>query len=191
MIIGFHGCKGVGKDTAAQFLIDTYGFQKVSFAGILKEAVAALFNITVEMVDQLKLADSIGTKGHVILQIDGIVEYDYDWREFLQRFGTEMGREVFGSNFWVDQWEDYLYRNSIQEDDIVVADVRFRNEAAKIQEMGGTVVKIDRPGHEPDGHASEEPLPTIMIDRYIHNNGSINDLNVSVFDLYKELARNV
>lgn len=189
MIIGFHGCKGVGKDTAGQFLVDELEFTKVAFADPLKEAVANLFGIDREMVDDLKLKDSVGTKGHVILVIDGIVEYDHDWREFLQRFGTEMGRNTFGKNFWVDLWEDHLYRNSIHEDNVVATDVRFQNEAERIQKLNGVVVEIVRQGHEPDGHESETPLPRVLIDAQITNNGTIDDLKVDVYELVKQLDR--
>src|SRR5262245_15915297 len=105
MLIGLTGRKQVGKDTIASYLIEKYEFEKHAFADPLKLAVTNLFHISPEIVDELKLEDSIGTKGHVILEIDGIVEYDYSWREFLQRFGTEMGRETFGEDFWVDMWQ--------------------------------------------------------------------------------------
>lgn len=189
MIIGIHGTKGSGKDTIANCLIEHFEFTKHAFADSLKEAVANLFGISTEQVDDLKQPDSIGCKGHLILQINGTTEYDYTWREFLQRFGTEMGRNTFGRNFWVDLWEDYLYRQSMQEDNVVAPDVRFQNEAAKIQELGGIIVRVTRPGYEPDGHESEEPLPNIMMDAEITNNGTLEDLQVDVFELYKGLTR--
>jgi hypothetical protein len=181
VIIGLHGNKGVGKDTAGQFLIDTYEFQKVAFADPLKEAVAALFDITREEVDQFK-------EFEYTVQVSPGVK-SLSWREFLQRFGTEMGREVFGRDFWVDLWEDYLYQNSIHEDNIVATDVRFKNEAEKIQHMGGIIVRIVRPGYEPDGHASEEPLPDLLVDVEVNNNGSLEDFQVDMFELYKEAIR--
>jgi len=189
MIIGFHGCKGVGKDTAAQFLIDTYDFNKVAFADPLKEAVAALFDMTKEQVDTLKENNDV--KVAIMTEVKGSLHAGniISWRGFLQRFGTEMGRETFHRDFWVDLWEDHLYKNSMHEDDIVVTDVRFKNEAEKIQHLGGVVVRITRPGHEPDGHKSEEPLPTIMIDAEIHNNSTLDDFHVDVHHLYKGLNR--
>lgn len=197
MIIGFHGCKGVGKDTAGAFLVEEMEFTKVAFADVLKEAVANLFDIPVHEVDDLK-----DSPAYVELNVDWQDQYisrpsggslvgwsRIPWREFLQRFGTEMGRNTFGQGFWVQQWEEYLYRNSIQEDNIVATDVRFQNEASKIQSMGGTIVEIIRQGHEPDGHESEEPLPRILVDAQIINNGTIDELKVDVYNLYKELQR--
>lgn len=191
MIIGFHGCKGVGKDTAAQFLVDTYDFNKVAFADPLKEAVANLLDIHVDDVDMYKDNPDVRVGTFNPTRTDNRDSNHYTMRQFLQRFGTEMGRNTFGYDFWVDQWEDYLYRNSIHTDNIVVSDVRFKNEAEKIQHMGGTVVRITRPGYEPDGHASEEPLPRILIDAEINNNGTLDDLRVDIHHLYKGLVRNV
>jgi hypothetical protein len=184
MIIGFHGCKGVGKDTAAKFLIDTYDFTKVAFADPLKDAVAALLDIPRDEVDTWKSDEEAA----VILDWS-YGRKEFNGREFLQRFGTEMGRNTFGNNFWVEQWEDHLYRHSMQADDIVVTDVRFRNEAEKIQELNGLVVRITRPGHQPDGHKSEEPLPDLLVDAEISNIGTIDDLHVDVHELYSNYAR--
>jgi len=190
MIIGFTGVKQSGKDTCGAFLVETYEFQRRAFADILKEAVCNLFDIDLIVYDKLKGNDNVAeTVGHVILEVSGTTQYDYSWREFIQRFGTEMGRNTFGKNFWVDQWEDGLYRDSIVEDDIVVTDVRFQNEAAKIQDLGGTIVRVTRPGYESDGHVSEEPLPNILIDADINNNGTIEDLQIDVMELYQGLIR--
>lgn len=190
MIIGFTGCKGVGKDTAGQFLVDTFEFHRVAFADVLKEAVCNLFGIDLETYNKLKGNDKVAeTVGHVLLEVSGTTEYDFSWREFIQRFGTEMGRNTFGRNFWVEQWENRLYQNSIHEEDIVATDVRFKNEAEKIQRLGGVVIRITRPGHEPDGHESEEPLPDILIDGEISNTGSIDDLYVDIHGIVTDLKR--
>jgi len=42
MVIGFTGRKGTGKDTAAQYFVGKYGFTKVAYADVLKEAAAEL-----------------------------------------------------------------------------------------------------------------------------------------------------
>src|SRR5262249_7886745 len=103
MIIGLTGNKGVGKDTAGAFLVQHCGFERAAFADKLKEAVAALFDFPLEWVDEFK--DNHGKSldaVEVIVDNKGLMQYSFGWREFLQRFGTEMGRNIFGEWFWVD-----------------------------------------------------------------------------------------
>lgn len=178
MLVGFAGCKGSGKDTAASFLLEEGGWTKIGFADQLKRAVAALWDIPLYEVDELK-----NSPAYVELNTDWQDNYPlkpwyrYSWREFLQRFGTEMGRDVFGRNFWVDQWwTQYL----AEPDSVVVPDVRFTNEAVRIKELGGYIIEIVRPGHEPDGHASEQPLHPDLLDMRIFNDGTIEDFKTRV-----------
>lgn len=174
-LIGFTGVKGSGKDTAGQFLVDK-GFQRIGFADKLKEAVANLFAIKLESVDKWKYHEPTNPESGVVhldfvevhIDIGGDIEYSYTWREFLQRFGTEMGRNTFGENFWVDlALLDFPIR------DTVITDVRFDSEAARILKLGGRVLEIVRPGYEPDGHASEEPIDRDLLDGSILNDGPL------------------
>ena len=50
MIIGICGFIGSGKDTAADYLVNSHGFRRESFANSLKDAVAAVFNWDREML---------------------------------------------------------------------------------------------------------------------------------------------
>jgi hypothetical protein len=179
MLIGLGGCKRVGKDTAAQWLIDEQGYTRLAFADKLKEAVASLFGISIEQVDHFK-------QEGVHVEIDLPVTSDYindklvlSWREFLQRFGTEMGRNTFGQNFWIRQWSDsYTALWVMQPDEaqkVVVTDVRFENEAKEIKLQGGYIIEITRPGYNPDGHASEEPIPSILVDATVRNESNLED----------------
>jgi hypothetical protein len=71
---------------------------------------------------------------------------------------------------------------------VVVTDVRFENEAARILAEGGYVLEITRPGHKPDGHASEDGLHEALIDGLIINNESIEDLYKDVNKLMEDIA---
>lgn len=175
MIIGLTGRKGVGKDTVAKYLIDRYGFIRLSFADPLKQAVANLFGIELALVEALKAEDKVAeTTGHVILEIAGRTQYDYSWREFLQRFGTEMGRNTFGEDFWIERWQDEY--DALKAEHVVATDVRFDNEARRILSEGGYIIEITRPGYESDGHVSEAGIDEDLIDAWITNNGSLDDL---------------
>lgn len=190
MIIGLTGYKQVGKDTVADYLVERHGFIRIAFADKLKEAIANLLNISIEQVDRWKNED----KKIVVFERDypsvTVTEPMY-WREFLQRFGTEMGRRTFGDDFWIDQ----LFTSGqffIQDHrDIVISDCRFENEALAIQEVSGKVIEITRPGYESDGHASEVPIDPSLIGARIENNGTLNYLRGQVDDVLEALRANV
>jgi hypothetical protein len=180
MIIGFCGKKGSGKDTAAKYLVENYGYTRVGFADNLKKSVAALFNIPIEWVDEFK--DDLG---HSLPRVEVIVDvcgsegtshpdhhqYSFSWREFLQRYGTESHREVFGYDFWVDQvlpyhpmsvagWDEFVGQN------LAISDARFDNEVARIRYYEGKIVEIVRPMivDQTDQHISEQvPTPDFRL----------------------------
>ncbi len=178
MLIGICGNKGAGKDTAASFLD---GYTRMAFADKLKEAVANLFDISIPEVDEFKEAAELPEDDIAVMLGDygGMLHTSLPWRGFLQRFGTEMGRNTFGEKFWVEQWAtqyDILYMtNSDAAKKVVVTDVRFHNEASRIIWYGGHIIQITRPGCEPDGHASEDRLSKDLIDATVYNDGTLDD----------------
>lgn len=167
-IIGLAGRKRVGKDSAAEYLVRHYGYTRLAFADPLKVAVAGLFGISMEEVEMIKNNSSI------TLVVGGRKHLEISGREFLQRFGTEMGREIFGRYFWVSQWEKALNEEMLP---VVTPDVRFVEEAEAIRKRGGIVVEIVRSGvQDNDSHLSEQPLPKKLVDVVVANNGSLADL---------------
>jgi len=179
VIIGFTGVKQSGKDTAASFLVDELGFERHGFADKLKEAVANLFGISIEEVDEFKAigVDNIAIVEVFLTQRNRQTDWVFPWREFLQRFGTEMGRNTFGQNFWVSL---LLPKDVKPVRNIVISDVRFDNEAMRIISLGGKVFEIVRPKYEPDGHASEEPISRSFVDAQIINDGTLEEFKNKV-----------
>ena len=99
-------------------------------------------------------------------------------RRLLQVFGTEVGRSMFGENFWVD-----LTLNNIKEKHAVISDVRFKNEADAIKKAGGQVWRINRHGVGPvTDHSSEIDLDDYNFDHIIDNDYSVMDLH-NVIDM--------
>lgn len=97
-------------------------------------------------------------------------------RRLLQDLGVA-AREVLGPDVWV---------NAALADlppDVVVTDVRFPNEARAIQELGGRLVLVTRPGLGPVNDHVSETLPAIWdFDHELVNDGSLLDLRRSVYD---------
>jgi hypothetical protein len=174
MIIGLCGYKGTGKDTVGRYLVARYGYEQLAFADKLKKSVAALFGIPRSWVDDFKYNVPLRVVAVEPKSTDR--QLNLEWRTFLQRYGTEAHRDVFGNDFWVEQLEKSLPPDFITTR-YVVTDVRFENEAAWIHQKLGLVVAIKRPGFKSDGHASEI-LP--IYNYAIENDGTIEDLYTKV-----------
>ena len=180
MIIGLTGYARTGKDTAAEFLIKE-GFERRAFADKLRESLYNLNPIiALEEVDDQSNAGTVFVRAQEIVNRLGwdVAKVEYlEIRELLQRFGTEVGRELYGTNFWVD-----VVMNSLDPtQDYVITDVRFPNEADAVRAAGGTVVRIVRPGVEAvNGHASDTSVDLIEPDHIIVNDGSMRKFKKSV-----------
>jgi hypothetical protein len=176
MIIGLSGYKNAGKDTVAAYLIKHYGYERRAFADPLKKSVAGLFDIPFSLVDKLK------NEHTAVVTISGpygavVGGKQFTFREFLQRYGTEAHRDVpeMGHDFWVDLLMPV--RGYYAERNIVVSDVRFRNEAERIHHLNGIIIVVSRAGIESqDQHRSETEGLEIEPDATIFNSGSIVDL---------------
>lgn len=176
MLIGLNGFKGSGKSTAGEYLRTEYGFEVVAFADALKNGVANLFGISRRDVDNFKEeATFASTRGEVLIAVDGSISWSFTWREFLQRFGTEMARNTWGDDFWIRLLFDKLVFAGPARN-VAITDARFENELRAINSAGGYNIRITRPGYESDGHASEVAPNKDLIATTIANNGSIPEL---------------
>lgn len=184
MLIGLSGNKGVGKDTVGKILVDQHGFERIAFADKLKEAASALFDIEPHLWDVYK-NDQHST---VQVHLNGLpLRRSFTVRHFLQRMGTEMGREVFGENFWVDLALD-LEPQRLAQSNIVVTDVRFDNELERIRDLGGHNIHIVRPGlHGSDLHISERSPKKDLIDGVLQNNQDVLTLVTKVQELLNSI----
>jgi hypothetical protein len=175
-VIGISGWARAGKDTVAAHLVEKYGYTRMSFADPMREALRRLDPlITVGEMRGVSLASAINGLGW-----ESLKSVSPDVRGLMQRMGTEVGRDMFGQNFWVDAAIDSIEDGS----KVVFADVRFANEAEAIKNLGGEVWRISRNGVGPaNDHISETALNDYIFDVYIKNDGTIEDTNKCVDDL--------
>lgn len=181
MIIGLSGYARSGKDTAADRLVEQHMFTRYSFAAPMKDAMYKLNPIVhSDNMGNFRYKDLVDLYG-----LDKSKDSYPEIRRLLQVFGTEIGRDMFGTNFWVD-----LALNSIKEDRVVISDVRFKNEADAIKSVGGQVWRINRHGVGPvTNHSSEIDLDSYNFDYIIDNDYSLLDLhNVVDMLLEKQIA---
>lgn len=194
MIIGLSGYARSGKDTAAEGLT-AIGFKRVGFADKLRDFLYAL-NPVVEVeeiicpppktIEARCDCDHKLLQGHEVFRVRDVIDehgwdgykstsYGPELRALLQRLGTECGRELISDTIWIDA------ALNGQEGDIVVADVRFPNEAQAIKDRGGLVFRITRTGVEAvNAHPSETALDDWPWDYEIHNNGTVDDLHLKM-----------
>lgn len=177
---GVSGWARAGKDTIADHLVANYGFEKMSFAAPMKDALVKLNpKIDVGDVSPIPLATAVRLSGW-----ENLKSMSDDIRPLLQRFGTEVGREMWGEDFWVEAAIDSIPDGS----KVVFADVRFPNEADAIRELGGKVWRVERAGFGPaNDHISEHALDDYSFDVTIENFGTLEELHEIVDSRVEEL----
>lgn len=166
MLIGIVGLLGSGKTTLANYLVERYAYQEYSFSSPIK-SIAMIFGFTYE---QLYGTQAQKSAIHPELGVSA--------REFLQKFGTEIGREYLPTlmpTFCIKRglWIDMFLRNYDKTIDTVVSDVRFVNEAKAIKELGGVLIYAKRDHHRSfdveSFHLSEQEIAQIECDFTIDN----------------------
>lgn len=167
-IIGLNGVARAGKDTVAGILHDIYGYEIFSYSETLNDALIALnpFIAPGDGAGHLRYADAVEFEGYEVAKERPEV------RRLLQAMGTEVGRNMFGQNIWVD-----ALMKKIGNEKAVITNVRFPNEAEAVWSRGGQVWEIYRPGFVPaNGHISDTALEAVRKDAVIFNDGDIPTL---------------
>lgn len=177
MIIGLTGLKRSGKDTFAQALVDQ-GFELVRFADPLKEMLRTMYRcagLNDETIERKIEGDLKEEPCSILLGKTP--------RHAMQTLGTEW-RDLIDRDLWTSIW---LGKAAVGNP-MVVPDVRFHHEAMVIRRMGGTIVRIWRPGQSmADFHVSETEMMSIKPDHVIENDGTIEELQAKVKDILNEV----
>ncbi len=70
----------------------------------------------------------------------------------------DMGTPAVRNNVYIDTWIDYLLKSDHGLDVLVIPDVRFPNEVSAIRKLGGTLIKVVRPGYGPRKSVADRAL---------------------------------
>lgn len=151
-------------DAERDFITSISGIEIKKFATKLKEVVSVISGCHLH-----ELEDNTFKKGKFPFLTDKKEQITY--REALQYVGTDLFRNSF-PQIWVDA----LFLNYNPSKKWIITDVRFKNEAEKIRNLGGKLLNIKRKNDNTDTHPSETELDDYDWDYVIENNGGIQDL---------------
>ena len=100
-------------------------------------------------------------------------------REIMQVVGTELGRNIWGKNIWIDAMERQIKDRSGPNpaanvvDSWIITDVRMINEAQAVHKWGGTMIRVDGIPREGNGsvdqHETETKIDSLEVDAIIDN----------------------
>lgn len=163
-IIGLTGPAGSGKDTIADWLESTHGFERLALADPIRLGLQNMLDLSYTVFRP------------------GIKEQVIPWlgrspRELMQTLGTEWGRHMVRRDLWLRVAERTVAAAAAAQNPIVITDIRFEDEAAWLRGLGGAIWHVNRPGvAEVRGHVSEAGVACGERDVTIYNDGSIEYL---------------
>lgn len=205
-VIGLIGAATAGKDTAG-LMIRQFGtgYQQFGFALALKSLAHSLLDREIrEPFFASCLAK--GCKNEAVRQVEmlykditaeDLIVKTAPGRLILQLLGTELVREGFGDDIWVDQLALRVCNTfgldhregSLEGARAVLTDVRYLNESKFVKEQNGLLIHIERKTAGLQGVSarhSSESLEALKVDYpivTIENNGTFDDLKVKLTEL--------
>ena len=148
-LIAIHGLKGSGKDLTAKMLrkyainSDTF-----AFADKLKKVCSVAWGVPIDHFysDTLKEVEVRGTGMSPRTMMTSL---------------SDVIKGRYGEGFFVDEVA-YRWREALQDRrHLIVTDLRFPFEAARLRDLGAIVIHVERPGntlYSASTHASEHGL---------------------------------
>ena len=169
-LIGLTGYAGSGKDTVADILVQNHGFVKVAFADPLREMLLTLDPMVSATANLSKIVNAHGWR---------LAKKKFpEVRRLMQVFGTDVVRNQIQEDFWVRALE----RRIEALERVVVADVRFPDEADLILGRGGVMLRVEREGIKKLNHISEE-IDSIPVSGIINNDQDFEHLGKTIDEL--------
>jgi len=185
MLVGVIGNKGSGKDTFSHPFIQR-GFLVLKMADPLKGMLWSMYR-------------SAGLEGEIIQRkIDGDLKQTpcevlrgATPRLAMQSLGTEWGRMIDPDHLiWSEIFRHKAEELLIKGVDVICTDIRFEHEHRVIEDLGGELVRVHRPGLEGnDPHISEMEMNRLEASETFYNTGSIEQLHAKAVTYIQERSR--
>ena len=104
----------------------------------------------------------------------------------MQLIATELCRNTFGSDIWVNVLKKQIDKEW-SKNKVIIDDVRFKSEYEAFKKESISI-RIIRPDFEIiDQHSSEHELDEVVANHTIYNNGSLDDLYEMVDKIMSEI----
>lgn len=183
-IIGLTGKARAGKDTFGRMLatelfrLDRIRFVLIAYANELKRRCQNDFDLSYDQLwgDNKEVPDSRYPKR-------GSDSSFLSAREILQAYG-EFFRTI-DNNFWVNRLFDTIKSKKYKS--VIITDIRHPNEADPVREVGGIIIRINRPNNElkihGTNHISETAMDDYVPDFFVDNSGTLDDLKKMARDM--------
>ena len=204
MIVSLSAWKKSGKDHAAELLIKNLGFKRLAFADVLKDMVAEQYGIDRKSLDDQNLKE----KAILSLPVDPKDKFSEMVTNFMSR---EFAKGEDGRLYWTPRalailegsvkrsvnstyWVSRALSKMQKGDRAVIADMRYRSEAAQIKEFAdksgikSLVVRINRFDESPSTDPSERDMDNYgSFDHIIENKGTIEEFEDKVLRMVKDI----
>ena len=178
MIIGIAGRKRVGKNFVAEVIAGLLkrdqDVKLVAFADPIKKYCNEVLGIEKKYLwgdgdkntkTKYLWADTFGDNDV------GCPEGAMTVRQIMQVVGTELGRNIWGKDIWINAMA--LQIKDGGADSYVITDVRMINEAQAVHKWGGTMIRVDGAPRGGDGsvdhHETETKIDSLEVDAIIDN----------------------
>lgn len=182
MILGLGGYAESGKDAFADAMIQhDPRWSKTYMSYSLEQALLVLDPyVPIFIEDDYKRFPNVyGAEGweqysHLHERVGyGPSKMNPEVRRLLQMLGTQVGRNMFGDNVWVDKMLEIASQNEFT----IVTGIRYRNEIDAIIANQGITAWVSRPGVGPiNSHTSDNSLGPEDFEIEIVNNSTLEKL---------------
>lgn len=184
LLFGLGGYAGVGKDAFADALVEFNDFNKQFMSSPLRQA---LLTVDPWILGEDKLYYRYSAYEEIVKSYEA-AKRNPEVRRLLQVLGTEVGRNMFGQNVWVDLLDNEVKKLRANDISVVVTGIRYRNELDWVLDNGGHSIWIERPGVEPvNSHSSDNTLSMGDFDIMVSNEGTLGELADSASALVRAL----
>jgi len=177
-LIGIYGKKGSGKDTVGELLENALSWKTIAVADAIKEAAKIIFLLSDDQVyGDISVKETLDPR------------WDMTPRHILQQLGTEVGRNIC-PEVWNSNLRFRIEQGGFPESGFIVTDIRLLDEAELIRNMGGIVIRVDRPdagSGQFEEHRTETEQDEITPDFIIDNDGNLEALLWKVMDFTRWL----